>query len=102
MKARMLPGPRVAPSVVKITTNTKARKADTKADTSKGIFVEFQHERWYSTGRPQPLDPASLKRVGELNGFPVFTTRDSNGATIYIPIAKDADAYAAYSKRKAK
>lgn len=89
---------RVSPS-----PNTKARKADTrKADTTKGIFVEFQNERWYSTGRPQPLDPASLKRVGDVNGFPVFTTRDSNGATIYIPIAKDADAYAAYSKRKPK
>jgi len=73
-----------------------------KADTSKGIFVEFQNERWYSTGRPQALDPASLKRVGELNGFPVFTTRDSINATIYIPIAKDADAYASYSKRKPK
>jgi hypothetical protein len=76
--------------------SAKARKVD----TSKGIFVEFQHERWYSAARPQSLDPRSLKQVGEMNGFPVFTARGSNGATIYIPISKDADAYAAYSRRK--
>jgi hypothetical protein len=35
-----------------------------------------------------------------MNGFPVFTARGSNGSTIYIPIAKDADAYASYTKRK--
>ena len=64
--------------------------------------VEFQHERWYSAGRPRTMDPASLKQIGEVNGFPVFTARDSNGATIYIPIAKDADAYASYTKRKQK
>jgi hypothetical protein len=71
-----------------------------KPAPSKGIFVEFEHEHWYSTGHPRTLNPASLKKVGELNGFPVFTARDSNGATIYIPIAKDADAYASYTKRK--
>jgi len=73
-----------------------------QVDTSKGIFVEFQNERWYSAARPQSLDPGSLKRIGEMNGFPVFTARGSNGSTIYIPIAKDADAYAAYTKRKPK
>jgi hypothetical protein len=71
-----------------------------KVDTSKGIFIEFQNERWYSTARPQSLDPSSLKQIGEVNGFPVFTARGSNGSTIYIPIAKDADGYAAYSRRK--
>jgi hypothetical protein len=79
---------RVSPS-----RSTKAR------DTSKGIFVEFQNERWYSTARPQALDPASLKQIGEWLGFPVYA-RDSNGSTIYIPVTKGADAYAAYSKRK--
>lgn len=86
------------PARVSASRNTQARKAD----TSKGIFVEFEHERWYSTGRPRTLDPASLKRVGELDGFPVFTARNSNGATIYIPIAKDVDAYASYTKRTQK
>ena len=83
---------------VNASRNTQAPKPD----ASKGIFVEFEHERWYSTGHPRTLDPASLKRVGELNGFPVFTARNSNGATIYIPIAKDSDAYASYMKRKPK
>jgi len=76
--------------------SAKARKVD----TSKGIFVEFQNERWYSAARPRSLDPRSLKQIGEMNGFPVFTARGSNGSMIYIPISKDADAYAAYSKRK--
>jgi len=79
---------RVSPS-----RSTKAR------DTSKGIFVEFQNERWYSTARPQALDPSSLKQIGEWHEFPVYA-RDSNGSTIYIPVTKGADAYAAYSKRK--
>ncbi len=78
--------------------NTKPRQID----TSKGIFVEFQNQRWYSAARPQSLDPRSLKQIGEMNGFPVFTARGSNGSTIYIPVAKDADAYAAYTKRKSK
>jgi hypothetical protein len=78
--------------------SAKARKVD----TSKGIFVEFQHERWYSAARPQSLDPGSLKQIGEMDGFPVFTARGSNGSTIYIPISKDADTYAAYSKRTPK
>ncbi len=71
-----------------------------KVDTSKGIFVEFQNQRWYSSARPRSLDPRSLKQIGEMDGFPVFTARGSNGSTIYIPVAKDSDAYAAYSKRK--
>ena len=87
------PSGRVSPS-----TSTQPRKVD----ASKGIFVEFQNERWYSTARPRTLDAGSLKQIGELNGFPVFTARGSSGSTIYIPIAKDADAYAAYSKRKTK
>jgi hypothetical protein len=80
---------------------TPPRSARTRSvDTSKGIFVEFQHERWYSAARPQSLDMGSLKQIGDWHGFPVYTARDSNGSTIYIPIAKDSDAYAAYSKRK--
>src|SRR5262245_39576901 len=78
------------------------RNTAPKVDTSKGIYVEFQNERWYSSARPQSLDRRSLKQIGEMNGFPVFTARGSKGSTIYIPVSKDADAYAAYSKRKAK
>jgi len=71
-----------------------------RTDASKGMFVEFDHARWYSAARPQSLDAASLKQIGDWYGFPVYADRNSNGSTIYIPIAKDSDAYAAYSKRK--
>jgi len=87
-----------ASGMVQPVRRSHARRRRTGAGSD--LFVEFEHERWYSTGHPRTLDPASLKKVGELNGFPVFTARNSNGATIYIPIAKDADAYASYAKRK--
>jgi hypothetical protein len=76
---------RVSPS-----RSTKAR------DTSKGS-LEFQNERWYAR-RGRALDQRRWKQIG-VDGFPVYA-RDSNGSTIYIPVTKGADAYAAYSKRK--
>ena len=68
--------------------------------SANGIFVEFNHARWYATASPKELNSASLRRIGEWHGFPVYTTRSAGESTIYIPVTQDSDAYAAYTKRK--
>ncbi len=63
-----------------------------------GIFVEFEHAKWFSSGPPRILDTARLSRVGTLGGFPVYSA-DRGGTTIYIPVAPGADLFAQYSRR---
>jgi hypothetical protein len=69
------------------------------ASTRNGFFVEFNNQRWYSSAPPSPVDPATLRHVGDWFGFPVYTSPRTGDATIYIPIAKGSDAYAAYSRK---
>jgi hypothetical protein len=68
--------------------------------SANGIFVEFDHARWYASAPPKDLDSASLRRIGEWHGFPVYATRSTGESTIYIPVTQGSDAYAAYSKKK--
>ena len=68
--------------------------------SANGIFVEFDHARWYASAPPRELDSANLRRIGEWHGFPVYTTRSRGESTIYIPVTEGSDAYAAYSKKK--
>jgi hypothetical protein len=67
---------------------------------SNGIFVEFDHARWYPAAPPTALDVGNLRRIGDWHGFPVYTARNGGNSTIYIPVAQGMDAYAAYSRRK--
>jgi hypothetical protein len=68
--------------------------------SANGVFVEFDHARWYASAPPKDLDSDSLRRIGEWHGFPVYTTRSTGDSTIYIPVTQGSDAYAAYSKKK--
>jgi hypothetical protein len=68
--------------------------------SANGVFVEFDHARWYASPPPKELDAASLRRVGEWHGFPVYRSRSTGESTIYIPVTQGSDAYAAYSKKK--
>jgi len=68
--------------------------------SANGVFVEFDHARWYATAPPKDLDSVTLRRIGEWHGFPVYKSRSTGESTIYIPVTQGSDAYGAYSKRK--
>ncbi len=66
---------------------------------ANSVYVEFNHQRWYTSAPPRSLDAGTLRRVGEWHGFPVYTSPSTGPATIYIPVAQESDAYAAYSRK---
>jgi hypothetical protein len=63
------------------------------------IFVEYDNARWYSAGRPVPLDRDGVALVGEYHGFPVYRAANDS-RTIYIPVTAGADSVAPYTRRK--
>jgi hypothetical protein len=63
------------------------------------IFIEYEGERWYALGAPQPLDPAIMERVGTFHGFDVWTTRKDR-RTIYIPATIGSSSVVAYSRTR--
>jgi hypothetical protein len=65
---------------------------------ANGVYVEFNNQRWYSRST-KSLDAATLRQVGEWHGFPVYTSASTGPSTIYIPVARGSDAYAAYVRR---
>ena len=81
-------------------TASRSAKTSASRSISNGMFVEFDHARWYPSAPPASLDSASLHRIGDWHGFPVYTARGGGDSTIYIPIAEGVDAYAAYSRRR--
>jgi len=63
------------------------------------IYVEFNKRRWYASVSPASFDPSSLQRIGEWYGFPVYTSPSVGGSTIFIPVERGSDTYAAYSRK---
>ena len=62
------------------------------------VFVQFDRQRYFSTGRPVLLGRQTFDRVGEYNGLPVYT-HGADPRTIYIPLLPDGDFLAPYSQR---
>ena len=56
-----------------------------RPENNDGVWVEFGGERWVSAGAAIPYDPASLIRVGERAGFPVYARRGLKEEVIYVP-----------------
>jgi hypothetical protein len=76
----------------------RARRASRVPQAANGVFIEFDNSRWFSSGPATLFNAKSFTRVGELRGFPVYTTR-GRGATIFVPVAEGLDLVAPYSKR---
>jgi hypothetical protein len=91
-----------SPRVGTVGRVSASRRSNERANRSiaNGIFVEFDHARWYPSAPPASLDSVRLDRIGEWHGFPVYTAHNTGASTIYIPIAEGVDAYAAYSRRR--
>lgn len=54
---------------------------------SKGInaiFVEFDGQRWYSSGDSVEIDPARMERIGDYRGFEVWRTHGGREGRIVI------------------
>lgn len=49
-----------------------------------GIWVNYDGERWFSSGKAVDFDAAHFTKIGEYYGFPVYQ-RSGDPSTIYIP-----------------
>jgi hypothetical protein len=65
-------------------TEIRDRRRPPRAST---IFIEFQNRRWYAAGPAETIDTSRLIRIGELDGFDVWTRR-GNTDIIYIPVTR--------------
>ena len=61
------------------------------------IFIEYNGRRWYALGAPQPIDPATMEKVGTYHGFDVWATPDERDV-VYIPVTIDSSNAVAYSR----
>lgn len=53
---------------------------------NRGIWIQYEGQRWGISGRAVPFDAARFSKMGEYYGFPVFAARGSE--EIYIPAAR--------------
>jgi hypothetical protein len=67
---------------------------------ANAMFMEFDNARWFVNGPPVLLDTGRLTRIGQHDGFPVYTSRNTLNPAIYVPVAQGMDALARFSKRK--
>lgn len=78
----------------------RAPRLPRRADSPNGIFIQYDHARWFSSGPPVAYDPSRFVRAGEKDGFPIYTGRGGAPSTIYVPVTMGATgALAPYSKR---
>jgi len=84
----------------RVASSQRPATTQIRRQAANGIFVEFQNDRWFSSGPPASLDPRVLTRIGEWYGFPVYVARGAGHSTIYIPIAQGLELLAPYSKRR--
>jgi hypothetical protein len=54
------------------------------------FFIEYQGQRWVSSGPAVVLDRARLTRSGDYRGFPVYAD-EHRGDTIYVAVARAAE-----------
>jgi hypothetical protein len=76
----------------------RAATPNGRSELANGVSVEFDNERWFSSGPARPFDAKSFTRVGEIRGLPVYTVPGSR-TTIFVRVAPGVDRVAPYSKR---
>lgn len=63
-----------------------------------GVYVEFDRQRYFSSGAPVLIGRGTFERIGEHHGLPVYV-QPGDWRTIYIPIQRNADLMGQYSRR---
>lgn len=69
-----------------------------KPEGLNGVFVEFEKQRYFSSGPAREFDTAAFTRIGEYYGFSVYR-REGDTDTIYIPPLADRTIVAPYRRR---
>src|SRR5690606_14165687 len=105
-----VPRPAVVDRQAQITSETPPPTATTGRSQPQGagcscsappveIYIDYQGQRWYARGGPQPLDPATQEKIGTYHGFDVWANRD-DGRIIYIPVTVGSSSAVAYSRTR--
>lgn len=105
-----VPRPAVVDRQVPLTSETPPPTATTGRSQPQGagcscpappveIYIDYQGQRWYALGGPQPLDPATQEKIGTYHGFDVWANRD-DGHVIYIPVTVGNSSAVAYSRTR--
>lgn len=85
-------------------THAPARRGSRTALRPKGLngmFIEFDHARWFNSGPATTLDPGRFTRVGDYRGFNVYRDRGRPGDTIYVQLADNVASFVTpYSRRR--
>ncbi|HEX2166867.1 MAG TPA: hypothetical protein VHG09_06465 [Longimicrobiales bacterium] len=63
------------------------------------IFIEYNAQRWYALGAPQPLETSTMDKIGTYHGFDVWTKRDDR-SVIYIPVTIGSSSAVAYGQAR--
>jgi hypothetical protein len=75
-----------------------ARKHAVRPTGPNAVYIEYDRSRYFSSGRPVLFDTATFTRIGERLGLPVYT-RAGDPHTIYVPVQRDADLLARYTRQ---
>ena len=90
-----------APEVTRNTMGTAGSARSTRLNDHPGlrnsIFVELDGRRWYPVGAAQPVEVATLVRIGDYHGFGVFAA-STGSDTVFIPVTRGGSLAVPYSK----
>jgi hypothetical protein len=70
-----------------------------RPSTNNGIWLEFDHARWYAVGPATAFSPERFEPLGEYRGFPVYRDKMRADGAIWVSVVKDGPAVAPYAKR---
>ena len=63
--------------------------------------MEFQGERYVSSGGAAPLDNSRMQRIGDHHGFAVYAESAKNPGAIYLPVTRDSgELVARYTRQR--
>ncbi len=66
-----------------------------------GMYIEFDHARWFHDGPAATLDPSRFTRIGDYRGFNVYRDRTGGADTIYVQLAGNVPGFLTpYSRRR--
>jgi hypothetical protein len=67
------------------TQNRLSMTTINRPTTNDGVWIRYLGEKWVSAGSAVPLTPAGFRVVGNYDGFPVFSRRETSEQVIYVP-----------------
>lgn len=60
-----------------------------RPESNAGIWIDFNGERWYSTGQAVDYDANRFDPAGSYRGFPVYRERGGAGGRIFVTVVQD-------------